>query len=183
MNFRATMRTYSYTLLLLLTCAFAKKCPFLGPTFPAPKSLSDSVSFQSALTDLQVNIETALSTGNSSHGPVNPNDTYSIQIFSTSSAKPLLDYHRRGLDVVGNRTLDGDSIYRIASTTKLFTVYLLLLQAGDGIFNDPVPKYLPELAGKQNWDEITVGTLAGYVSGIVSECAWPRRSKVVLSNY
>lgn len=66
--------------------------------------------------------------------------------------------------------MDGDSIYRIASTTKLFTVYLLLLKVGDGIFNDPVPKYLPELAGIQNWDEITVGALAGYMGGIVSEC-------------
>lgn len=163
------MRLFS-SAVYLLPLVHAKSCPFLGPVFPAPKSLSNSTSFQSALTKLQASIDTAFSTGNTSHGPVNPNDTYSIQIFSTSTKKPLLGYHRAGIDLVGNRTVDGDSIYRIASTTKLFTVYLLLLKVGDGIFNDPVPKYLPELAGIQNWDEITVGALAGYMGGIVSEC-------------
>ncbi|KAF2024499.1 beta-lactamase/transpeptidase-like protein [Setomelanomma holmii] len=65
--------------------------------------------------------------------------------------------------------VDGDSIYRIASTTKLLTVCLLLLQAGDGILGDPVTKYLPELAGHGHWDDITIGALAGYTAGIVSE--------------
>ena len=157
------------TIVSFISFANAKTCPFLGPAFPAPKLLASSTSFQSVLTTLQTTLQTAFSSGNSSHGPVNPNDTYSIQIFSTSSEKALFDFHHRGVDVVRNRTVDGDSVYRIASITKLFTVYLLLLQSGDEIFNNPVPKYLPELAGKQNWDDITVGALAGYVGGIVSE--------------
>ncbi|KAH7348219.1 beta-lactamase/transpeptidase-like protein [Pyrenochaeta sp. MPI-SDFR-AT-0127] len=163
------MRFLGFVILLHVSSGLAKTCPFLGPVFPAPKSLSTSQSFQSTLSSIRTNIESAITAGNSSHGPLDPASSYSIQIFSSRDEKPLFDYHRRGSDVVGNRPIDGDSIYRIASTTKLITVYLLLLQSGDGIFNDKVAKYLPELAGKQNWDEITVGALAGYIGGIVSE--------------
>lgn len=147
--------------------ASASICPFLGPVFPAAKSLSaESAIF----TTLRSTIESAITSGNTSHGPVNANDTYSIQIFSTSDkGVPLLDFHHRGTDVQGNSTVNGNSIYRIASTTKLLTVYLLLLQAGDGIFNDPVVKHVPELEGKGEWDDITVGALAGYMGGIVGE--------------
>lgn len=151
------------------TLAIAKFCPFLGPVFPTPNALSSNAPFQASLATLESTIQNVLVGGNSSHGPVNPNDTYSIQIFSTAEIKPLLDFHRRGLDVVGNHTIDGDSIYRIASTTKAITVYLLLLKAGDDIFGQPVTRYLPELAGKGYWDEITVGALAGYMAGIVAE--------------
>jgi CubicO group peptidase (beta-lactamase class C family) len=156
-------------LLSILTASttVASICPFLGPVFPAPKSLSASSSI---FASLRSTIESALTSGNTSHGPVNANDTYSIQIFSTSDkGVPLLDFHHRGTDVQGNSTVNGNSIYRIASTTKLVTVYLLLLQAGDAIFNDPVVKYLPELKGKGEWDDITVGALAGYMGGIVGE--------------
>ncbi|KAH7093426.1 beta-lactamase/transpeptidase-like protein [Paraphoma chrysanthemicola] len=162
----------SSNLLLALTwtslSSAAGFCPFLGPVFPAPKSYS-SPSFQSDLTKLKSAIEDAFVSGNTTHGPVNANDTYSIQIFAASEASPILDWHRRGVDVAGNSSIGGDSIYRIASTTKLLTVYLLLLEAGDGIFNDVVTKYLPELAGKGFYDQITVGALAGYAAGIVSD--------------
>lgn len=152
-----------------LLTVLAGYCPPLGPVFPPPKSLSTSASFRTSLATLEASIVDALSKSNTSHGPLNPNDTYSIQLFSTSDVRPLLEIHRHGQDVVGNRTIDGDSIYRIASTTKLITVYLLLLAAGDSIFNDPVTRFLPELAGKGYWDEITIGSLAGYLSGVTAD--------------
>ncbi|KAH3951377.1 hypothetical protein HBH98_097380 [Parastagonospora nodorum] len=153
--------------ILTASTTVASICPFLGPVFPAPKSLSAK---NPIFATLRSTIESALTSGNTSHGPVNANDTYSIQIFSRSDkGVPLLDFHHRGTDVQGNSTVNGNSIYRIASTTKLLTVYLLLLQAGDAILNDPVVKYLPELKGKGEWDDITVGALAGYMGGIVGE--------------
>ncbi|PVH98839.1 beta-lactamase/transpeptidase-like protein, partial [Periconia macrospinosa] len=144
-------------------------CPFAGPVFPTPKTLSTNEAFQSSLTKLTTSIKDAISSGSSAHGPLNANDTYSIQIFSASDQGPLLDFHHRGVGVVNDRPIDGDSIYRIASTTKILTAYLLLLQAGDTIFNDPVTKYLPELTGHGHWNDITVGALAGYAAGIVSD--------------
>lgn len=166
--------------ILTASTTTASICPFLGPVFPAPKSLYAKNPIFGALRST---IESALTSGNTSHGPINANDTYSIQIFSTSDkGVPLLDLHHRGTDVQGNSTVNGNSIYRIASTTKLVTVYLLLLQAGDGIFNDSVVKYVPELKGKGEWDDITVGALAGYMGGIVGEgesnLKFPVRSKI-----
>jgi hypothetical protein len=57
----------------------------------------------------------------------------------------------------------------IGSTSKLITVYLLLLQSGEEIFGQKVTQYLPELSGVSFWDEITVGSLAGFLGGIVAE--------------
>ncbi|KAJ4993117.1 hypothetical protein SVAN01_01469 [Stagonosporopsis vannaccii] len=152
-----------------LATAASAVCPMLGPVFPVPTELPSAVAFQNSLKTLQANIDEAFTTGNTSYGPINPTDTYSIQIFSTRSEELLLDYHHHGSNVLGNRTVDGDSIYRIASTSKVITVYLLLLEAGDAVFAEKVTKYLPELAGVQNWDDITVGALAGYLGDIVSE--------------
>lgn len=148
----------------------ASICPMLGSVFPTPKDLDSSVVFQDKLKDIQAKMEEAFATGNTAHGPVDPSDTYSIQVFSTSSEHLLIDYHRRGPAVLGNRTVDGDSVYRIASTSKLITVYLLLIQAGPSIFSDKVIKYLPELTGVAYWDDITVGALAGYLADITAEC-------------
>jgi CubicO group peptidase (beta-lactamase class C family) len=162
------MRASNLIFLSSASTAAATLCPFLGPVFPPPKTLTSDALF---LTGLRQSIESALLTGTTLHGPVSSNDTYSIQIFSTSdNGVPLLDFHHRGTSLVGNDTLNGDSIYRIASVTKVLTVYLLLLaEAGDGILSDLVVKYLPELKGKGVWDEITVGDLAGYMSGIVGD--------------
>jgi hypothetical protein len=92
----------------------ANICPIIGPVFPAPRNLHSVAAFQDTLKDIQAKIDEAFIAGNTTHGPVNPNDTYSIQIFSTASEDLLVDYHRRGSDILGNRTIDGDSIYRIA---------------------------------------------------------------------
>lgn len=153
----------------LVAVATASICPILGPVFPAPSELHSSIVFQARLRVLEAKIDEAFASGNTTHGSINPNDTYSIQLFSTASEKPLLDYHRRGPAVLGGRMIDGDSVYRIASTSKLITVYLLLLEAGETIFNDKVTKYLPELTGAAHWNDITVGSLAGYLGGITAE--------------
>jgi CubicO group peptidase (beta-lactamase class C family) len=160
---------YLVALLQSPLAATAAFCPPLGPVFPSPKSLSTNAPFQKDLEKLETSLKDAFANGNTSFGAVNPNDTYSVQIFSTKDARPLLDFHHRGAGVEESKGVNGDSIYGIASTTKLITVYLLLLKAGDGIFNDHVTKYLPELSGKGHWDEITVGTLAGYMGGTVSD--------------
>lgn len=153
----------------LATSAAASICPMLGPVFPAPTELPSAVGFQDTLKTLQATLDEAFIAGNTSFGRINSNDTYSIQIFSTASEELLFDYHHRGPTVVGNRTVDGDSIYRIASTTKLITVYLLLLEAGEEVFAEKVTKYVPELAGAPGWDDITVGSLAGNLGDITSE--------------
>jgi hypothetical protein len=47
---------------------------------------------------------------------------------------------------VGTKKADADSVYRIGSISQLLTVYLFLIRVGDQRFNDPITKYIPELA-------------------------------------
>jgi CubicO group peptidase (beta-lactamase class C family) len=66
----------------------------------------------------------------------------------------------------GVTSVDGDSQYRIASITKVFTTLGLLHQHASGSLSldDPVDKYIPELKesdkGELPWKDITLRTLA-----------------------
>lgn len=112
--------------------------------FPASRGLYKSSAFHNKIAE-------AFTSGNTSHGAVNPEDTYSIQIFSTESENPLLEYHQCGPATLGDREIDGDSIHHIASVSKLLTVQLLLLEAGENIFNEKVITYLPGLEAASYW--------------------------------
>ncbi|KAH7130307.1 beta-lactamase/transpeptidase-like protein, partial [Dendryphion nanum] len=144
-------------------------CPILGPVFPPAKSLSTSSSFKTALASLQSQLQDAFKTGDSAHGPVGINDTYSIQIFSAAKKDLLFEQHHRGTNLAAETPIDGNSVYRVGSVAKMYTVYLLLLQSGDAIFSEPLTRYLPELKGQSFWDEITVGALAGQIGGVIAD--------------
>jgi hypothetical protein len=153
--------------LSLAASSYAALCPLLGPVFPPPRSLPSSLSFQVALDTLRSTLDTTFASGT---GPLNANDTYSIQLFSTfDEDRPLFELYRRGAGLNEDLDVNGDAVFRIGSTSKLITCYLLLLQAGDGIWTEKITRYIPELLGKQYWDQISVGALAGYISGITSE--------------
>lgn len=150
----------------------AAVCPLLGPVFPEPKKPSSSESFQSALTTLKAALDEGFATGTSEFGPIFNSDAYSIQIFSTHEEANLFEYYHTGPNFTegpGVNEIDGDSVFRIGSTGKVFTVYLLLIEAGgDAIFSDPVTKYAPELKNSV-WEEVTIGALAGYAAGVAAD--------------
>ncbi|KAH6681323.1 beta-lactamase/transpeptidase-like protein [Halenospora varia] len=160
---------------LILGSGF-QECPFLGPDFLAPTNLAASSSFQTALSTLKAKIEAGITSG-----VLAPNSTsFSVELFSIHDAKPLFDFHHAAPNLLSNgtRTIDGDSIYRIASISKLFTVYLWLINAGDVQFHDPITKFIPELARASHlyseneaadfvdWDSVTIAELASHISGI-----------------
>ncbi|KAI9658643.1 MAG: hypothetical protein M1821_002203 [Bathelium mastoideum] len=97
----------------------------------------------------------------------------------------------------GGKVVDGSTVYRIASCTKVFTVLALLLQEGVN-WDDPVTKWIPELrwdrsesvpgegiedlggAGQGEdqtimnhvqWDSITLRSLASQLSGLARDYA------------
>lgn len=72
----------------------------------------------------------------------------------------------------------------------MFTVWAILIEVGDRIWNEPVTRFVPELATAArtldakkdpvsyvDWEEVTVGQLASYMSGITRDCmlSAPRR--------
>jgi Beta-lactamase len=180
--------TRSFTLLSLgtlpLTAHAQTIWPLIGPVFPPPNNLSSSKTFQSAVSSFTQLLQQTISTGNTSYGPFDPaNTSYSIELFSTYESTPLFTIHYTAPAVAtyqyGVKSVDSNTIFRIGSLSKLFTVYTYLIEAGDSSFNDPVAKYVPELQEAADtihttadpldnvaWSEITVVELASQLADI-----------------
>lgn len=155
-------------------------CPYLGPVFPEPTQLSTSLVIKNASSALQAAIQDGIRTGT-----IESNFTsYSLEIFSKYQSDSLFEFHHTApvpANSTNTKTVDSKSIYRIASISKLLTVYLFLIQAGDVNFHEPISKYVPELAGWASkaaqdpvgvvdWDHITIGNLASHLGGIGRDC-------------
>ncbi|EPE35242.1 beta-lactamase/transpeptidase-like protein [Glarea lozoyensis ATCC 20868] len=158
-----------------------KQCPFLGPDFPSPKSLQNSTIFQTALTNLTSTLKSGLQTAQ-----FFPNTTsLSVNIFSTHTNTSLYNYQYSAPTLLtsnGTHVVDADSIFRIGSVSKLLTVYVFLIEAGDRYFNHPITDFVPELAevvqvqdaaanaaDVVDWRAVTVGNLASQMGGIARD--------------
>ncbi|KAI0813263.1 beta-lactamase/transpeptidase-like protein [Xylaria sp. FL0064] len=148
-------------------------CPLKGPQFPAPTSLGSEALFQDATSAIERSIR-----ANLTEAPYNET-TFSIGMFSATDDELLYEFHHTDPTVatsdVGANEVDADSIYRIASITKILTVYQWLIADGDRKFNSPISDFIPQLLKYEqhqndypapNWDEITVNDLAMFLAGI-----------------
>jgi hypothetical protein len=161
-------------------------CPILGPSFPKPQKLSESSIIANAATKLSETIHrTIASSGETSHGVLESNVTsFSIQITSATADRPLFEFHHSAPNLAnatsGVHTVDGNTLYRIGSISKLVTVYLFLVEAGDLLWNEPITKYVPEVRALSSsnpeildsvdWDDVTLGALASHMAGIGRDC-------------
>lgn len=165
-------------------------CPPLSSTVPPPLSLLNSTAVQTALVQLTSNLNQATNLDNKSTYGINFNTTslsasiFSIDPRSSVSGQPFLWQYQHSApslqqDPDGVRTVDSNSVYRIGSLTKVFTVLAFLRNAGNSYWYDPVTKYIPELAQAAatlnatsdpadyvDWNEVTVGDLASDLAGI-----------------
>lgn len=171
-------------------------CPLLGPVFPAPTHLSENAVFKRAKGTISSALDEAIREAKASQDPIfNPDTTsISLQIFSGSDQHPLFYYSYTSPATKnakkGVREVDEDTVFRIGSCSKLWAVLVFLIEMGDGPFNDPVAKYIPELkaaaakVGRHgterrdsvsfvSWDEVTIGELASQLAGITRDCRIP----------
>ncbi|KAI0136847.1 beta-lactamase/transpeptidase-like protein [Xylariales sp. AK1849] len=153
-------------------------CPYLGPVFPKPTNLASSDTITAAIQSLTSTFETY-----DNNPDNNPNGTsWSIQVFSASNDNPVWEHYHTGPNANASFVSDvnGDTIYRLGSVTKIFTILTFLIEAGDVQWNRPVTDFIPELqalAAKANddpimntdWGEITLGALASQMAGIVRD--------------
>jgi hypothetical protein len=163
----------------------APNCPLIGAEFPPPKKLAEHPTWKKALS----NITSVFDYIDASNITGVDRFSYSIQIFSTNPGPPILwERHRTAKNLptntTGVRVVDGDTVYRLGSVTKVFTVLAFLAEAGDVYWNQPITKYIPELAKQSgrassddfddvretSWDDITIGSLASQVSGLGRDC-------------
>lgn len=165
---------------LVNTQSTSLNCPILGPDFPTPQHISTSV----LLTDAQASFVKLLS---NSASTVSNDSAFSISLFSVDEDELLFQYHHSPPvpPATGVSTVDADSIYRIGSLTKVFSVWTFLIEVGDGYFSEPITRYVPELAAavlrsgnnsvefdeidNVRWDDVTLGALASHMAGIARD--------------
>ena len=164
---------------------------FLGPTYPAPVDLtSDDSLVYASWKNLSSFLDASLKE-NEGSAPAAlsgwENVTFSAGLFSTHDpGASNLQYHYTSPEIanssVGTKEVDGSSIYRIASVSKLFTVFAGLLELTDEEWNLPLTDVIPGLAdvapaeGTPNgplyttqWGSVTPWALATQLSGVARQ--------------
>ncbi|KAI4180599.1 MAG: hypothetical protein L6R41_007140 [Letrouitia leprolyta] len=161
---------------------------FLGPTYPAPKDLaSDDSQVSIAWKNVSSTIETYLNDNNTDlTGSAGlKNLTFSLGMFSIHDALAAdsLQYHYTSAEVAnstaGATEVDGDSIYRVASVTKLVTAFAGMLELDDQDWNRPIVDFAPSLAtfaqdkpgedipvNTVQWEKVTLAALGSHLAGI-----------------
>ena len=145
--------------------ALSQDCPILGPAYPEINPGSSAV-FGAAKAALEDEITRALAGGQLDKGTY-----FGVQVFSRNSDKTLYEKYY-------GPSVGPDTLYRIASISKVVSVYTTLSELGDRYWNEPVTKYIPELAKLKvqnpvddiDWSEVTLGALASHMGGIARDC-------------
>ncbi|KAK7587980.1 hypothetical protein V3481_010666 [Fusarium oxysporum f. sp. vasinfectum] len=149
-------------------------CPLLGAIFPPVQHPLKSSAFSDTIAQLNATFN-ELERNGTLEGF---NTTFYIQAFSASDTLFQHGYvppSMKGFLTSGS--LNEDTVFRVGSVSKLLTVYTLLAEVGMKRMNDPVTKWVPELAHaagknkgdptrKVQWDEVTIGQLSGHLAGI-----------------
>lgn len=176
--------TSTYLASSLAQSTLFSPCPLLGPRFPVPKTTAASPIIQDGGRNLTNALDTYIASGNGDFGPITPNTTsFSIALFSTettnSSKSFFYEYHHSAASLTNNtsqgvKEVDADSVYRVGDLTSLFTTWLFLVEVGETYWDEPVSKWVPELAsnnsahamGRVSWCDITLGDLAAHLGGV-----------------
>jgi CubicO group peptidase (beta-lactamase class C family) len=148
----------------------AADCPNPGPAFPNPGLTGNLPAVKQFSADLTATLSAALLRADSGTG----GNATSFSIELTSATDTLWTAHHTADELAQPHTVTGDSVFRIASISKMFTVLTVLMQK-NMCLEDPITKYIPELrkGGKGDtlqWDKITIRDLASQVGGLFRNC-------------
>ena len=181
--------TFVYVLVAKSVVTHASSDPslLLGPVFPAPRHLSTNFGFLAAGSQLSSALRNSLIQGKTPFGNFTPNvSSVSISMTSTAQELPIFAFNLTGshlnASAGGVEKVSVDTVFRIGSISKLFTVYAFLLHNGLELWQRPITDYVPELArlsqhscaawdlDSVRWEEVTLGSLASHMSGIGRDC-------------
>lgn len=160
------------TLFLLHSTLIYADCPPLGPILPAPTALSQDPIIQELSKQVNAQLQNATSLLNQT--------ALSVGVQSAHENKPLLSLHYTPdkFNSSGTDKVDGDTVYRVGSVTKLVTA-LSILQLEDKInLSDPVTKYVPKLTdvsssndslSEVDWESVSIDALLTHMAGVPSD--------------
>jgi CubicO group peptidase (beta-lactamase class C family) len=152
-----------------------ENCPLLGPVFPAPTELKSSSAIKAAIQTFPKLLEQALGAGLLD----NETTSFSLNIFSGDDTLFETHFAAPGLNgSLAAGTLNNQTVYRVGSLSKLWSMYTFLLSAPGNQLDQPITKFIPELvnASSENlgdgteWEDITIRSLAGHLSGLGRDC-------------
>jgi hypothetical protein len=165
-------------------------CPLLGPFFHEPLINTTSSTLKTVTQGLNKLLDDYIVKGDGRFGPISPNSTsFSIALFAGSNYVPspaslpfFYQYHHTA-NALDDGQLGKDSVFALGDLTQLFAVYTQLAVLGDDAWSRSIVDYVPELlnasAAKSDeisrvqWKDVTLGTLAGQMSGIARSCVLP----------
>ncbi|GJC84741.1 beta-lactamase-like protein sdnR [Colletotrichum liriopes] len=157
-------------------------CPLLRAYYPTPTINKEASAVESFTADLKSLFDQLIESGGSEDfGEITTNTTsFSVVLFSGSEGAEedpvFFEYHYTAPKAPNNSILDMDTIFPLGTLTQLFTVYSWLVEVGDEHWGESITTFLPELKTAPltslsvKWDEITVGALAGQISGLARDC-------------
>ncbi|KAF9879640.1 hypothetical protein CkaCkLH20_03183 [Colletotrichum karsti] len=163
----------SYLLLtaLPLSTASSYTCPPLGPVLPNHPNPRAHPAVRAALATFAASLEAETAAFHAS--------AVSVAVKSALEDEPLLEFHHtpRARDPRGAGRVDENTVYRLASVSKVFAVLAALMRDDVVRWDDPVTKYIPELRGPVeggvvvgvdvvDWEDVTVEGVAAHVAGI-----------------
>jgi len=181
------MRFSLFALSLLGLHGTAALAEYLIGTYPPPLDLSSNQSlipqvWKNLTASFDAYLKDGETKGLEAFAGVE-NVTFSLGLFSLyDPAASKLQYHYASPETVnavnGTTKVDGDSIYRMASVTKLITVFAGMLEMTEAQWNTPLSEVFPALGeyaraneGKSGpietiqWDKVTAWSLANQLSG------------------
>ncbi|TGJ82356.1 hypothetical protein E0Z10_g6422 [Xylaria hypoxylon] len=159
-------------------------CPLYGLSYPKPSNLANHPDILKAASALDSVIGQYIDNANNTGSD---KFSYSVEVFTANEQTPLWTHYWTAknlatMDTTGVKTVDGKTVYRIGSLTKVFTMLTFLAEVGDSVWNDPIARYIPEIAamvvpGRDNshsltspdWGSITIGALASQISGLMRD--------------
>ncbi|OTB12109.1 hypothetical protein K445DRAFT_306250 [Daldinia sp. EC12] len=171
--------------LFIISSIYAKEnCPLYGLGYPKPTNLLIQPGIQQAAKSLDSVFAQYIDNSNKTGSD---QFSYSVEVFSADADEPLWSHYwtatnLKTLNSTGVKKVDGDTVYRLGSVTKIFTILTFLAEVGDTMWNEPITKYIPEIKAmvtgadtshsisKPDWDSITIGSLATQMSGLVRDC-------------
>jgi CubicO group peptidase (beta-lactamase class C family) len=172
-------------LLLGLAAVSAVLADYAGPSYPYPKDISSNSSLVTAAwQNVSSTIKGLLDSSDPATASLK-NFTFSLGLFSIYDAAAIekLQFHYTSPEIAhapnGTHSVDGNSIYRIASVTKVFTVLAGMLELKPTDWETPLTDIFPYLAsaGKNSshpddplytvdWSLVTASNLAAQIAGV-----------------
>lgn len=158
-----------YAGLAMTLTSVAAESSFSGHVFPPPQAVSQDADFTSSMKNMTSTLQNLINNSGAAK-----DNSFALMGSSTSESSPAFEFYHTGTQVDGATPEVGpDSVFRIGSISKLFTIYTLLVQSGYDVFSEPVLKYVPELrrgngseGAGADWEDVTVGALASHMAGV-----------------